>query len=277
MNILITGGKGNLATIIHSHLSGKYTIVNPSHQELDLLDFNQVDRFLKDKLFDVLIHTAIMGGRRTKAEDSTVFYNNVLMFENIMKFANQFKMIINMDSAAIYDRSTNIMNRREDEIWTIPTDLYGFSKYVIYQRTMNHSNIYNFRIFNIFHINEEPDRFIKSCFLAKQNNTQITIYEDKYFDFVYETDFVRVLQYYLSEHSSQTLPKTFNLCYEKKYKLSEIAEKIIPIENILILSSSSSKSNYSGNGDILESIGIQLDGFESGLDNYQSLLQDITI
>ena len=51
MNILITGGKGNLATIIHSHLSGKYTIVNPSHQELDLLDFNQVDRFLKDKLF----------------------------------------------------------------------------------------------------------------------------------------------------------------------------------------------------------------------------------
>ena len=41
-------------------------------------------------------------------------------------------MIINFDSAAIYDRTTDILERREEELLTIPTDYYGFSKYVIY-------------------------------------------------------------------------------------------------------------------------------------------------
>jgi len=274
MNILITGGKGNLATIIYNHLSVSYNITNPSHQELDILDINQLADYLKDRSFDILIHTAIMGGRRTKTDNNDMVYKNIRMFENLLKFADSFKIIINLDSGAIYDRQTDIFNRKETELFTIPDDFYGFSKYVIYQRSLNYPNIYNFRIFNIFHPNEEPDRFIKSCFLAKRNNTKITIYEDKYFDFVYELDFIKILKYYIDSLSNSCisicLHKTINICYPDKYTLSEIAAKIVPTENIEILSTCLT-NNYSGDGTLFNSM-IRCDGFDSSLDKYQSYI-----
>jgi len=267
--VLITGGKGNLATIIKNHLQHEYVISNPSHQELDILDMVQLTEYFKNNQFDILIHTAILGGRRTKMENYDVVYKNLLMFENLMKFTDSFKMIINLDSAAIYDRQTDILDRKESELFTIPTDFYGFSKYLIYQRSLNYKHIYNFRIFNIFHVNEEPDRFIKSCFLAKQNNTKITIYENKYFDFVYEDDFVKILKYYMDNLSnSLILHKTINICYDNKYTLSEIAKKIIPEENIDILSNGLTH-NYSGDGSLLNSI-VHCDGLESSLKKYES-------
>jgi nucleoside-diphosphate-sugar epimerase len=88
----------------------------------------------------------------------------------------------------------------------------------------------NFRIFNIFHINEEVDRFIKACFIAKKSGTNVTIFKDKYFDFMYEDDFIKIIRYYVSNISKE-LPKTFNLSYTNKYKLSEIAEKILGNKN----------------------------------------------
>ena len=39
-------------------------------------------------------------------------------------------MIINFDSAAIYDRASDILNRKEEDLLTIPNDYYGFSKYI---------------------------------------------------------------------------------------------------------------------------------------------------
>jgi UDP-glucose 4-epimerase len=269
IRVLITGGKGNIATIIKNNLQKECDISNPSHEELDILDMVKLTEYFKNNQFDILIHTAILGGRRTKTENYDVVYKNLLMFENLVKFADTFKMIINLDSAAIYDRQIDILDRKEQELFTIPTDFYGFSKYIIYQRSLNYEHIYNFRIFNIFHVNEESDRFIKSCFLAKKNNTKITIYQDKYFDFVYEDDFVKILKYYFDNLSnSLVLHKTINICYDKKYTLSEIAKKIIPHENIDILSNELTH-NYSGDGSLLSSI-VHYDGLESSLQKYES-------
>jgi GDP-L-fucose synthase len=175
MKILITGGNGNLAKIIKNNLSKQHDITNLGRNKLNVLKLQDVEEYLNKNNYDILIHTAILGGRRTKEENGDVTHNNLLMLENLLKFSHKFKMIINFDSAAIYDRSTDILNRRENELHTIPTDYYGFSKYLIYQRSLQYSHVYNFRIFNIFHKNEEPDRFIKSCFLAKQNKMDSTI------------------------------------------------------------------------------------------------------
>lgn len=271
MKILITGGKGNIATIIFNHLQNIYKIENPSHEELDLLNFDNISNYLNDKSFDILVHTAILGGRRTTSENYDIVYKNLLMFENLMKFSNKFKMIINLDSAAIYDRSTDIMNRKEYELFSIPTDYYGFSKYIIYQRSLNYSHLYNFRIFNIFHANEEPNRFIKSCFLAKENKTEITIFEDKYFDFVYEDDFIIVLKHYIdSVGSPKKLEKTINICYNEKIKLSEIAKIIIEDENKIITLNNDMKHNYCGNNDSLKEMNIKLNGLENGLYHIES-------
>lgn len=265
MKILITGGNGNIAKMIKSNLSSQYDIKNPSRQELNVLNLNEIQKFLTINHFDILIHTAILGGRRTKEETGEVTHKNILMFENMLKFSTHFKIILNFDSGAIYDRTTDILNRKEDELFTVPIDNYGFSKYVIYNRTLQYNNIFNLRIFNIFHKNEEPDRFIKSCINAKTNNTIITIFQDKYFDFVYETDFIKIIEYYISNvNSTEQLEKTINICYEKKYKLSEIAQLILPIEQINILDSNMIY-NYSGNSCKLYKYNIPFIGLESSI------------
>ena len=261
MKILITGGNGNISKMIINNLSNIYEITALPRDKLNILNYNELHNYLSENTFDILIHTAIIGGRRTKEETSDVFYNNVLMFENILKFADKFKIIINFDSAAIYDRSTDILNRKEFELNTIPRDYYGFSKYVIHERSLQYTNIYNFRIYNIFHINEEPDRFIKSCFLASKNNTILSIFEDKYFDFVYETDFIKILNYYLT---NTNLEKTINICYNEKYKLSDIAKLIDPNIKLNIIKKEST-NNYTGDGKLLSNFNIDLLGLKESL------------
>ena len=271
IKILITGGNGNISQIIKRKLNDKYDITYLKRQNADILNYNQLSGFLKDKNFDILIHTAIQGGRRTKEETSDVFYNNLLMFENIMLFKENFKMIINLDSAAIYNRETDILNRKENDIITIPKDYYGFSKYLIYKRSLKYDNLINFRIFNLFHHFEEKDRFIKSCFLAKKNNSIINIFEDKFFDFFYEDDFVKVLDYYIENMNNIFyLCKTINICYSEKFKLSDIAKIIIESDDKINIIKDSSNNNYSGDSELLNNLKLNLLGLKESLKIYET-------
>ena len=240
-----------------------------------MLNLKELENFLSRDYYDILIHTAISGGRRTKEDNGNVTYNNLLMLENILLFSDKFTMIINFDSGAIYDRTTDILNRREEEIWSIPTDYYGFSKYLIYKRSLQHKNVYNLRIFNIFHSNEEDDRFVKACFLSKQNNDPFSIFEDKYFDFVYEDDFIKIVKYYIDNCENQgKLDKTINVCYDEKYKLSDIAKLILPTaahHKILILNNGL-KKNYTGDGTKLKEMNLPLIGLMKSLKLYETLM-----
>jgi nucleoside-diphosphate-sugar epimerase len=274
--ILITGGNGNIACIIKNELKDIYEITAPTRETLDVLNYENIKKYLSLNTFDVLIHTAIKGGRRTKEENGDIVYINLLMFENILKFSDKFKMIINLDSGAIYDRNTNIYNRKEDDLFTVPLDYYGFSKYNIYQRSLQYKNIYNFRIFNIFHPNEEPNRFIKACFNAKKNDTEFIINDDKYFDFVYYTDLLSILKYYINnlDNLNNQLHKTINIAYKNKYKLSDIVKLIentgtFKKINIKILADNN--MNYCGNNDLLDSI-VFIDGLEKALKDYNNYI-----
>jgi GDP-L-fucose synthase len=267
LKILITGGNGNIAGMIKRNLSHKYDITALSRKELDLMKFDEVKSFLSNKSFDVCIHTAIKGGRRTIAEGDNTVYVNLLMFENLMKFSHVFRMIINLDSGAIYDRSTDILNRLEFRLNTVPSDYYGFSKYLIHKISKN-TNVFHLRIFNIFHIREEPDRFIAMCFHSKYNKTPLTIFDDKYFDFVYEDDFIKIVDFYIENIDTNNLYDTVNISYKEKYKLSDIAKMIIEDETLIKVENSNCDKNYTGDSMRLESYEILMDGMEKSLEKY---------
>jgi nucleoside-diphosphate-sugar epimerase len=270
LKILITGGNGNIAKMIKHNLASEFDITCICRSDFDLLNFISVRNYLAVNSFDVLIHTAINGGRRTKPENGDVVYNNLLMFENLIKFADKFRLIINLDSGAIYDRSANIFNRAEEELVSVPSDYYGFSKYLIYNRTLGFSNIVNFRIFNIFHVNEEPNRFIKASILAKRDRSHVTIAQDKYFDFMSEADFIKIVRHYLTNlNNLHELPKTFNLSYKQKYTLSDIALLILQDPTKIVVQSELNFLNYCGNSDKLDGLGLDLDGLEISLYKFE--------
>ena len=80
MKILITGGNGNISKIIVKNLSCEYDITSITRNDFDLLNELSVSNYLMDKEFDILIHTAIKGGRRTKEEISRSLFHGIVLF-----------------------------------------------------------------------------------------------------------------------------------------------------------------------------------------------------
>jgi len=110
MKILLTGGNGFLARSLLPRLQTCYDVTSVGRKELDLTKSETVKGFFKNKEFDVVIHTAIEGGNRIEDDTSDNFYNNLLMFENLMMYKDKFKLIINFGSGAEFDRSRNLHN-----------------------------------------------------------------------------------------------------------------------------------------------------------------------
>jgi nucleoside-diphosphate-sugar epimerase len=272
LEILITGGAGNIATIINLRLQSKYNITAATREQLDMLNLDKMRKYFNSHTYDIIIHTAITGGRRTVEDTADVFYKNILMFENLLTFSDRVKMIINIDSGAIYDRKTDIMFRKEYDLKTVPTDYYGLSKYVIHKRSEQLHNVFHLRVFNIFHVTEEPDRFISKCFLSKSLKQPLIIQEDKYFDFFYDADFVKIVQHYcesLKKDEMNRLPRTVNLGYKEKRKLSDVAKMIISDPYLIKVGEHVSSNNYMGDSVLLYTLGITFDGLEKGLEMYK--------
>jgi nucleoside-diphosphate-sugar epimerase len=265
MRILITGGNGFLAKEIKNLLKDKdkYTIESPNKKKLNLLDKNNVkDFFLTKDFYDAVIHTAITGGSRNSIDTYETFYNNVKMFFNLMEYKNKFGKLINLASGASYDRNTNIFSDK-NILTSNPDDYYGFSKNIIERIVLTTEKMYNVRIFNVFSKNEMDTRFIKMCINCLQNNKDIIIDNDRYFDFFYMDDFIKVLLFYMETENSK-LHKDIDLFYEIKYKLCEIDSLIKKDNNnIKIKIQSTSLLNYIGNHEKLYSYPLMFEDFEN--------------
>lgn len=278
MKILITGGNGHLATILKTALINEHELDTPGRKDMNLLNLEHVKEYLTDKEYDVVIHTAIQGGRRTRPDTYEDVYNNLIMFENLMMFKDKFKMFLNLDSGATCDRATDIYMRKEEDMPSIPKDFYGFSKYMIHQRVLAHDNFYNLRIFNIFHETEEPDRFISRCVNVAKEGGKVEIFENKYFDFFYKDDFVEVVKYYIRqlEHFKNSLstmkyhvPKTLNLSYMEKHTLADIAKMVLGEDSDkIVVHKDECDKNYCGDGELLYSLDIVLKGLEYAIHNF---------
>jgi nucleoside-diphosphate-sugar epimerase len=236
MKILITGGNGYIAKSIFSHLKNEHEFVLLNRSNSNLLDKNQTIQQLKNIQPDIIIHTATEGGSRNSEDDVSIVYKNLLMFENLMHYRDSVKFIFNIASGAEFDRSKEISLAKEDDIFLqTPSDYYGFSKNLISKRVRQiNQNIVNFRIFGIFDENENDTRFIKNNINRFKNGLSPEIHTDKYMDFFYMKDFITVLSFYLK--SKDELPMDINLCYEKKYKLSNLIKMIygedVQLENL---------------------------------------------
>ena len=207
MRILITGGGGYIAKSIYTELKDDYSITNPNRQELDLICKNSIESFFnKHGYFDVVIHTAIKGGSRLSVDDWSVLDANLSMYYNLCSKERYFNKFINIGSGA--------------EIYS-PDTPYGLSKKAIAKSIESKSNKYvSLRVFGIFDENELDTRFIKANIKRAINAEPLEVYEDKYMDFFYMKDFIKVIKDVLNSKNRQ---KEINCVYKEKYKLSEVA------------------------------------------------------
>lgn len=208
MNVLITGGNGYVAKSISKELNN-YNVKTISRSDFDLSDRESVNNFFKrNDYFDVVIHTAIVGGSRLKPDNSNTLDQNLKMYYNFLENKNNFKKFISFGSGA--------------EIYQCDTP-YGLSKKTIMESMKDKKDFYNLRIFGVFDENELETRFIKGNILRYIRKEPIQIYQNKKMDFFYMKDLISLVKFYIE---SDNPPKEVNCSYKKKYTLLDIANII---------------------------------------------------
>ena len=261
MKILLTGSNGFIAKNLKKSLA-KYDITAISRTDFDLRDTQAVNNFFKDKYFDVVIHCAILGGNRLVEDTKDIVYDNIKLAMNLMLNCRSFGKIIHFGSGAELDRTKNIIGQQATLFKELPEDYYGFSKNIIARLLYNFDNTYNLRIFNVFAEDEAERRMIKGNVINYINKSPIVIHQDKFMDFMYIGDFVKLVDQYIN---NDFLPREIDCVYDNKYKLSDIANIINnPSGHKVEINIHDSELGMSYCG-WNESLNIDFDGLEFGI------------
>jgi GDP-L-fucose synthase len=110
MKILLTGSNGMVGKNILEHPYRKnYEVLIPSSKELNLLDYNSVDGYIKNNKPEFIIHAAgIVGGIQANISNPVKFFvENMDMGRNIILSAknNGVKSLMNLASSCMYPRN----------------------------------------------------------------------------------------------------------------------------------------------------------------------------
>lgn len=213
MKVLITGGNGYIAKSLYASLSDLYEMTLITRADFDLRNSVQTASWFSDKMFDVVIHTAIVGGHRLVTDTMDVMDSNLRMYYNLLDNKTKFNKFISIGSGA--------------ELY-LPHTPYGLSKHTIRQSILDKQNFYNLRVFGVFDENELDTRFIKANILRYIRKEPIIIHKNRQMDFFYMQDLVGLINFYIENNS---LSKEVNCSYENKYTLLDIANVINSLSN----------------------------------------------
>jgi len=232
MQIVITGGNGFIAKNLFEQLNGFYSIVICNREVLNLLDADAVNSFLKTHKFDVVIHTATYDAvpKHSLKDPAKILENNLKMFFNITRCNEYFNKMIYFGSGAEFSREHWRPKMSEDYFDKyIPTDQYGFSKYIMTKYTLLSDKIYNLRLFGVFGKYEDwRVRLISNiCYMTLMNKNP-EINQNKYFDYLYIDDLVRIVKWFIDNNP---IYKVYNVCSGTTIDFYTIAQKIIDISN----------------------------------------------
>jgi len=224
MKILLTGGTGFIGRNLRDAWSGRFDLYAPTRQELDLLDTQSVERYLKAEQFDVVIHTANTNSFRRQANNYQILDRNLRMFCNFERCRDTYGKFYYFGSGAEYDMRHYIPQMAESYFGVhIPQDPYGLSKYAMSR--MATGNIYDLRLFGIFGKYEEWEhRFISNMIFQNLSGSAMRLNQNMYFDYLYVDDLIPIMEWFLTHEPSH---HHYNVCTGERVTLYSLAQMVI--------------------------------------------------
>ena len=269
--LLITAGNGFVAKNLTEQLQNEYSIMAPKRQELDLTDTENVSQFIKKNNFDVVIHTATYDAvAKFSTKDPTkVLENNLKMFFNISRCKDYFGRLIYFGSGAEYSREHWIPEMKEDYFDKyVPTDQYGFAKYIMTKYTLSNKNIVNLRLFGLYGKHDDwRTRLIPNLCCLATHGLPLSINQNKKYNYIYIDDLIKIVKWFIENNSSHNV---YNVCSGSVIEYKTIAEKIKLISNKnleIIIKQDGLGVEYSGNNSLLTSEfnNIKFTPFDNGI------------
>jgi nucleoside-diphosphate-sugar epimerase len=257
MKVAVLGSSGYLGSYIVNNIQN-CTVYPITRDTIDLTNVDQVRNFLISTTPDVIVNCATSGGKTKMGENNFLdIQNNLSVFLSFYNSSDLVPKFINVGSGAEFDISKNIDLCKEESILeSFPKESYGYSKNIISRLCLAKENFFTLRLFGCFDKSEPDFRLFKKLLRG-----QITSIIDRQFDFFSASDFVRVLELYIFENQ---LPQDINCVYQKKYMLSETLHKF----NKEFIVEGINANNYTGDSTKLDSLNIELEGLESGINKY---------
>lgn len=221
--VLITGASGFVGRNLKESLSDQYTIFAPSHRELELLDFQQVERYITEHQIDVVIHAAVHVPMFHGAENE--FHHDMQMFLNLEKLSGRLEKLLYFGSGAEFDKQFDIRMITEADFGrSIPVSEYGMAKYIMNKLARRSENIYNLRLFGIFGKYELWSiKFLSNLCCKAVFDLPLTVRKECWFDFLFIEDLPEIVSWFI-----ENIPQfhDYNVCHGREYRLTELAELV---------------------------------------------------
>jgi len=218
--ILVTGagptgfiGRNLAETLVH-----RYQIYSPPSAQLDLRNYDEVERYIDKHKIEAIIHACSC---KTNTMES-----DLKMYFNLEKASRNISRMICFGSGAEFDKRYDIIMAKESDIGvSIPVDGYGFAKYVMTTHARLSKNIYVLRPFGIFGKYEDwTFRFISNLCCKAVYGLPLTIRRDCKFDFIYIDDLTDVIEWFLE---NKPVYHDYNFCYGHSVNLTELAKMVL--------------------------------------------------
>ncbi|MCP5269309.1 MAG: NAD-dependent epimerase/dehydratase family protein [Zoogloeaceae bacterium] len=251
MKILILGSNGFIGRNLAQYLANsRHQLLTPKRTELNLLDQEATEAYLRKHCPDVVINCAI---------NIQSVGDNLVIYYNLERCASLFGRLINIGSGAEYAARYYTPLMSEEYFGNnVPSDTYGISKFCIAKDIeCTAYDFVNLRVFGIFGEHEDHSRrFITNNICASIRNRTITVNRNSIFDYLDVQDFSRIVERFLS---LPTAFKSYNVCTSIQRSLVDLAaiiDRESGRENILTIVNGDVHSIYTGdNRRLLETIG----------------------
>ena len=231
--VLVTGGSGFIGRNLREQLADEFTVLSPRHAELELLDEEAVEQYLRAHRADFVVHSAVKPGHRNAADPSGQVQANTRMFFNLARLAGRYERMVFLSSGAVYDQRHYQPKMPEEYFDThVPADELGFSKYVCAQyvaraKGVGAQRIVELRPFGVFGKYEDWEiRFLSNAICKTLFDLPVTLRQNRRFDYLCVDDLVAVVRHFLRHEGSH---KAYNVTPDASIELLTLAEKVVAL------------------------------------------------
>ena len=254
IKVFLTGGSGMVGSnILENKNAKKYDFISPNRNELDLLNYNKVSKFINRTKPDIIIHAAgLVGGIQANIKNPYGFLSkNLDISKNIIvaAYENEIKKFLNLGSTCMYPKNSkgflteNQIMKGELE----PTNEgYALAKIVAYKlcsyiKDMNSQ--YSYKTMIPCNLYGKYDKFseknshlipaiIKKIHSAKNNNiNEVEMWGDGLArrEFMYAGDLADAIFYGLKKFDN--IPNILNIGLGFDYKIIDYYNQVAKVIN----------------------------------------------